>query len=84
MVNFAYKTKRREYVQFSLSLSLSLSLFHFLHNQYPMKIVFTSSYKTYSKENTKNYTSNSYVLIFLISVIFFCLQFRTEGVFDKI
>jgi len=36
-----------------------------------MKIVFTSSYKTFFKENTKNYTLNSYVLIFLISVIFF-------------
>jgi len=47
------------------------SLFHFLHNQKPMKIVFTSSYKIYSKENTKNYTPNSYVLVFLISVIFF-------------
>jgi len=29
-----------------------------------MKIVFTSSYKTFSKENTKNYTPNSYVLVF--------------------
>jgi len=36
-----------------------------------MKIVFTSSYKTFFKENTKNYTPNSYVLVFLISVIFF-------------
>jgi len=36
-----------------------------------MKIVFTSSYKTFSKENSKNYTPNSYVLVFLISVIFF-------------
>jgi len=36
-----------------------------------MKVVFTSSYKTFSKENTKNYTQNSYVLVFLISVIFF-------------
>jgi len=33
-----------------------------------MKIVFTSSYKSYSKENTKNYTSNSNILVFLISV----------------
>ena len=38
-----------------------------------MKIVFTSSYKTFIKKNTKNYTSNSYVLVFLISVIFFLL-----------
>jgi len=36
-----------------------------------MKIVFTSSYKTFFKENTKNYTPNSYVIVFLISVIFF-------------
>jgi len=36
-----------------------------------MKIVFTSSYETFSKENTKNYIPNSYVLVFLISVIFF-------------
>ena len=34
-----------------------------------MKIVFTSSHATYSKENTKGYTSNFYVLVFLISVI---------------
>jgi len=27
-----------------------------------MKIVFTSSYKTFFKENTKNNTPNSYVL----------------------
>jgi len=45
-----------------------------------METVFTSSYKTVLKENTKNHTSNSYVLDFLISVIFFCLQFGTEGV----
>ena len=38
-----------------------------------MKIVFTSSYETFSKENTKNYIPNSYVLVFLISVIFFFL-----------
>jgi len=36
-----------------------------------MKIVFTSSYKTYFKNNTKNYVTNYYVLVFLISVIFF-------------
>jgi hypothetical protein len=36
-----------------------------------MKIVFTSSYKTYFKDNTKNYVTNYYVLVFLISVIFF-------------
>jgi len=36
-----------------------------------MKIIFTSSYKTFSKENIKNYTPNSYVIVFLISVIFF-------------
>jgi len=29
------------------------SLFHFPYNQPPMKIVFTSSYKTYFKDNTK-------------------------------
>jgi len=52
-----------------------------------MKIVFTSSRETYSKENTKNYTPNSYVLVFLISVIwfiYFLLQFGTEGVHYKI
>ena len=38
-----------------------------------MKIVFTSSYKTYFKYNTKNYVTNYYVLVFLISVIFFLL-----------
>jgi len=37
-----------------------------------MKIVFTSSYKTYFNDNTKNYyITNYYVLVFLISVIFF-------------
>ena len=35
-----------------------------------MKIVSTSSYKTYFKNNTKNYITNYYVLVFLISVIF--------------
>jgi len=48
-----------------------------------MKIIFTSSYKTYSKQNTKNYTSNFYVLVFLISVIFFFLQFGTEEVLNN-
>ena len=36
-----------------------------------MKIIFTSSYKTYFKNNTENYVTNYYVLVFLISVIFF-------------
>jgi len=45
--------------------------FYFLYNQLPMKIVFTSSCKTYFKDNTKNYVTNYYVLVFLISVIFF-------------
>jgi len=31
-----------------------------------MKIVFTSSYETFSKENTKNYIPNSYVLFLII------------------
>jgi len=44
---------------------------HFLYNQLPMKNIFTSSYKTYFKDNTKNYVANYYVLVFLISVIFF-------------
>jgi len=44
--------------------------FNFLHNQYPMKIIFTSFYKTYFKGNTKSYTPNPYVLVFLISVFF--------------
>ena len=33
-----------------------------------MKIVLTSSHKTYSKENTKNYTTNSHTLVSLINV----------------
>jgi len=36
--------------------------------EYPIKIVLTSFYETYSKKNTKNYNSNYYVLVFLISV----------------
>jgi len=38
-----------------------------------MKIVFTSFCKTLSKENTKNYTPNSYIFVFLINVIFFLI-----------
>ena len=49
------------------------SLFHFLNNQQPMKIIFTSSYKTYLKNNTKNYVTNYYVLVFLINAIFLLL-----------
>ena len=41
------------------------SLFHFFYNQLPMKIVFTFSYKTYFKDNTKNYITN-YILRSLI------------------
>jgi len=41
-----------------------------------MKIVFTYSYKTYFKDNTKNYATNYYVLVFLISVIFFPYNMR--------
>ena len=44
-----------------------------------MKIDFTSSYETFSKENTKNYTPNSFVLVFLISVIFFLLIIWNRG-----
>jgi len=44
-----------------------------------MKIVFTSFYETFSKENTKNYIPNSYVLVFLISVIFFFLLIILDG-----
>jgi len=36
-----------------------------------MKIVFTFSYKTYFKDNTRNYVENYYVLVFLISLIIF-------------
>ena len=50
---------------------IQFALFHFLYNQLPMKIVFTPSYETYFKDNTKNYVTNYYVLVFLISVIFF-------------
>jgi len=35
-----------------------------------MKIVFTFSHETYSKENTKHCATNSHALVFLISVIF--------------
>jgi len=48
-----------------------------------MKIVFTFSYKTFSKENTKNYTPNSYVLVFLINVIFFLFIIWDGGSMDK-
>jgi len=41
-----------------------------------MKIVFTSSYETFSKENTKNYIPNSYVSVFLISVVFFFFAYN--------
>jgi len=45
-----------------------------------MKIVFTSSHKTYPKENTKNYTPNSYVLVLLTSdLIFFFLLTIWDG-----
>jgi len=33
---------------------IQFALFHFLNNQQLMKIVFTSSYKIYFKDNTKN------------------------------
>ena len=49
-----------------------------------MRIVFTSSYKTYFKDNTKNYVTNYYVLVFLISVIFFfAYNYGTEGVLRR-
>ena len=38
-------------------------LFYFLNNQQPIKIDFTSCYKTYFKNNTKNYVTNYYVLL---------------------
>lgn len=38
-----------------------------------MKIIFTSSMKLIPKKTQKNYTPNSYVLVFLISVIWFIL-----------
>jgi len=41
-----------------------------------MEIVFTSSYKTFFKENTKNYTPIFCVLVFLISVIYFSYNLR--------
>jgi len=41
-----------------------------------MKIIFTSSYKTYFKDNTKNYVTNYYILVFLISVIFFSSSYN--------
>ena len=80
-----YKQKRLTFIVFNYVFSKNYlfqrkikckvhsicSLFYFLYNQLPMKIVFTSSYKTYFKDNTKNYVINYYVLVFLISVIFF-------------
>ena len=50
-----------------------------------MKIVFTFSYETYYKDNTKNYTTNYNILVFVIRVkIFFCLLFtKTEGLLCK-
>ena len=47
-----------------------------------MKIVFIYSHETYSKKNnTKSYTSNSYVLVFLIkyNLSFFLLIIWDEG-----
>jgi len=41
-----------------------------------MKIIFTSSYKTYFKDNTKNYVTNYYALVFLIYMIFFSYNMR--------
>jgi len=56
------------------------SPFHFLYNQELIKIVFTSSYKTYFKDNTRNYVTNYYVLIFLIRVkLFFLLKIWDGG-----
>ena len=72
-----YKQKKTNNYLFQRKIKCKVhsicSLFHFLNNQQPMKIVFTSSYKTYFKNNTKNYVTNYYVLVFLISVIFFFL-----------
>jgi len=42
---------------------IQFTLFYFLYNQLPTKIVFTYSYKTYFKDNTKNYVTNYYVLV---------------------
>jgi len=44
-----------------------------------MKIVFTFSHETYSKENTKNYATNSHALVFLLSVIFVFLLIIWDG-----
>jgi len=78
-----YKQKRQIFIivlknyvfqrKIKCKVHLICSLFHFFNNQQPMKIIFTSSYKTYFKDNTKNYVTNYYVLVFLISVIFFLL-----------
>jgi len=60
------------------------SPFHFLYNQQPMKIVFTSSYKMYFKDNTRNYDTDYYVLVFLISVNSFFFAYnmgQTECVY---
>ena len=82
-----YKQKRLTFIIFNYVISQNYlfqkkiqckvysiwSLFHFLYNQLPMKIVFTFSYKTYFKDNTKNYVTNHCVLVFLSSVVFFSL-----------
>jgi len=48
-----------------------------------MKIVFTSSYKTYFKDNTRNYVANYYVLplsqiISKKKLIFFVLNYKQK------
>ena len=86
-----YKQKRLTFIIFNYVISQNYlfqkkiqckvhsiwSLFHFLYNQLPMKIVFTFSYKTYFKDNTKNYVTNHCVLVFLSSVVFFSSSYQS-------
>ena len=44
-----------------------------------MKTVFPLSYKTFFKENTKNYTPNFYILVFLINVFLFFFLIIWDG-----
>jgi hypothetical protein len=55
------------------------SHFYSLHNHQPIRIVFTSFHETYFKKNTKNYTSNYYVFVFLISVNLYFLLINWDG-----
>jgi len=46
-------------------MQIAFNLLSLPFSSKPMAIVFTSSPETYSKENTKSYTPNYYVLVYL-------------------